>query len=73
MSARFDILYHEHGPSIDYHFCRSWDEDGGCYGTRDDHGLSFDDACEEMAKWHEQEAAAWRDRTHHKIAQFEQL
>ena len=57
---RFDLSYGEHGASIDYHFCREWDGDDGCYGTNTNHGMSFDEAKEAMAQYHEAEAARWR-------------
>lgn len=65
---RFDVLWKEHGPSLDYHFCRGWDMDEngkevGCYGTNSDHGSSFEEAKAEMAQWHEKEAARWRSMT----------
>lgn len=69
-SSRFDVEYKGNGASLDYHFCREWDEDGGCYGTNENHGLSFEDACEEIAQWHEQQAKAFRDRSHHLLSSF---
>ena len=60
---RFDVVYTQHGPRLDFHFCREWDESGGCYGTNPNHGMSFDEAKEEVAKWHEATAAAWRRKT----------
>lgn len=62
---RFDVCYHSDHATIEPHFCREWDEDGGCYGTNPDHGLSFDEACDEVAAWHEREAKLWRERQHH--------
>lgn len=63
--ARFDVVYKDSGATIDPHFCRDWDSDGGCYGTNPNHGLSFDEACDAVAAWHEQQAALWRTREHH--------
>lgn len=62
---RFDVCYRAAGVTIEPHFCREWDEDGGCYGTNPDHGYSFDDACRQVADWHEQQASLWRQ---HKAA-----
>lgn len=70
MTARFDVIYQNSGASIAAHFCREWDEDGGCYGTNPDHGLSFDDACDQVAEWHEQQAKLWRERKHHDAMSF---
>lgn len=57
---RFDVTYREHGPTLDYHFCREWDGDGGCYGTNPDHGLTFAQAKAEIVAWHEHQAKRWR-------------
>lgn len=62
---RFDVCYHSGGCTIEPHFCRQWDEDGGCYGTNPNHGYSFDEACDQVASYHEQQAKEWRERTHH--------
>jgi len=66
--ARFDVVY---GPQsdeavmyIEPHFCREWDDEGGCYGTREDHGYSFEDACNQVAEWHEEQAKLWREGKH---------
>jgi hypothetical protein len=68
---RFDVAYHADHTTIEPHFCRSWDEDGnGCYGTNLDHGFTFETACDHVADWHEQQAKAWRDRTHHDAAYY---
>lgn len=60
MKIRFDVCYHSDYATIEPHFCREWDENGGCYGTNPDHGLSFDEACDEVAAWYEREAQFWR-------------
>lgn len=64
MSAtRFDVIYSSCGCTIQPHYCREWDdEDGGCYGTNSDHGYSFDEACDQVAEWHDRQAALWRSR-----------
>lgn len=62
---RFDVAYHEHHATIQEHFCREWDETGGCYGTNPNHGFTYDEACDEVASWYEAQAKHWRDRTHH--------
>lgn len=50
---KYDVSYGEHGPSIVNHFCREWGEDGeGCYGTNEDHGMSFDRAKQLVMAWH---------------------
>lgn len=62
-TQRFDVCYSKDGCTIEPHFCRQWDEDGGCYGTNPTHGYSFDEACDQVAEYHEQQAKAWRERT----------
>jgi hypothetical protein len=69
-AVRVDIHYHEHGPSLDYHFCREWDESGGCYGTNPNHGFTLTDAAEHLARWHETQARMYRDGTHYQLLQF---
>jgi len=59
---KFDICYGE-APDLEYHYCREWDGDGGCYGTNPDHGCTFDEGKEEIAKWYEARAAYWRQLT----------
>jgi hypothetical protein len=44
--VRYDIVYTKDGPKIEPHFCRQWDEDGGCYGTNPLHGYSKEQADE---------------------------
>jgi len=60
---RFDVIYERYGCRLDYHFCREWDEDGGCYGTNPQHGMSFEDAAKEVADWHQAAANRWRKMT----------
>lgn len=63
---RFDIHWHEHGPKIDYHFCREI----GCYGTDPEHGYTLDEVISEIALWHENQALAFRNKTHYEIKYF---
>jgi len=65
--ARWDISYradpttYEPFATVDLHFCREWDEKGnGCYGTNPNHGFSWEEAREEVARFYEQRAAYWR-------------
>lgn len=65
---RFDLYWGKHGPSLEYHFCRGWTVDAqgelsGCYGTNPDHGCTFEEGREQIAQWHETEAARWRSMT----------
>lgn len=64
MKTRFDVVYRAHHVSIEPHHCIEWSEDIGCYGTNPDHGYSFDEACDIVAEWYEEQAKQWRDRTH---------
>jgi hypothetical protein len=61
---RYDVTYFPNHTTVEPHFCRDWDDSGGCYGTNPDHGYSFDDACDQVAEWYEQQAAMWRSREH---------
>lgn len=67
---RYDIAWREHGPSIEPHFCREWDETGGCYGTNPDHGMSLEDACASVADWHEEQARLYRSGEHPSLRQL---
>ena len=72
MTQRYDVSFGPQDGAVMYiepHFCREGDEDGGCYGTSMEHGVSFEAACEQVARWHEDQAKAWRDGTHH-LQQF---
>jgi hypothetical protein len=61
---RFDVDYRHYGPFIEYHFCREMDESGsGCFGTNQNHGMSFDEARAEIVKWYEEKAKYWRNLT----------
>lgn len=62
---RFDVVYLDDKCTIEPHFCREWDENGGCYGTNPDHGYSFEEACDQVASFHEREAKLWRERDHY--------
>lgn len=59
----FDVIY---GPSdwhptayIERHFCRQVGPEG-CFGTNPNHGMSFENASEQVAKWFEEQAERWR-------------
>ena len=64
--VRYDVLYNASGlkvsVDVDRHFCRAWIDGQGCYGSNPDHGLTWREATEEAAKWHETQAASWRER-----------
>jgi len=63
-NQRFDVLYRGDGATIDYHFCRSWDGDKGCYGTNMSHGRSWEEAKKEVADWHREQAKRWDAMTY---------
>lgn len=56
---RYDICWRKHGPEIEPHYCREWDEHGGCYGTNPQHGYTWDQACAEIAAWHLAQSNEW--------------
>lgn len=60
---KFDIHFREPA-SLDYHFCRAWDGETGCYGTNPGHGYTFDEAKEQIAQHYERLAAHWRATTY---------
>lgn len=43
---RFDFVYGEHGPRLEYHFCREWEDGEGCYGGNPNHGYTLEEAVE---------------------------
>lgn len=58
----WDVAYYADHVSIEPHFCRVV---GDC-GSVD---RPIEEAAEECARWHEEEAKAWRDGTHN-IVEF---
>lgn len=49
---KFDVIFTQYGPRIEYHYCREWDDEA-CYGGGNpDHGLTFEEAKDEMIGWH---------------------
>lgn len=61
--SRYDVIFaHPSGVSVEPHFCREWDDSGGCYGTNPDHGMSWSEACAKAAQWHDDQATQWREK-----------
>ena len=58
---KFDVVHHGTHATIEPHFCREID----CFGTNTDHGFTLEEACEQIAQWHEIEAQRWRSMTHY--------
>ncbi len=56
---RYDVLMTQHGLAVEEHFCREY----GCYGTDPDHGVSWDDAKDEMVGYHASLAEKWAGMT----------
>lgn len=73
--GRYDIVYGSDGlrawVDVQMHFCREWVGNEGCYGTNPDHGMTWEEAREEVAKWHEEQAAYWRSREEEPESQSE--
>lgn len=64
MSAqRYDVIFVQHHTYVEPHFCREWDESGGCHGSNPNHGFTWEEAREEVAKFYDAEAARWRVKT----------
>ena len=58
---KYDVIFAvEDEVRIEPHFCREWDEDGGCYGTNPEHGATWEQACESVVKYYESRAKHWR-------------
>lgn len=72
MTQRYDVVYHSEYATIEPHFCRDWDEAGGCYGTNLDHGYSLEEACEQVADYYQQEADLWRKGEHWRVSYYKQ-
>ena len=56
---RYDVVFSKRGCDIEFHFCREWDGEEGCYGTNPDHGLSFEEAIKEIANHYQVLAKYW--------------
>lgn len=49
---KYDVVFRGREiPQIEPHFCREYD----CFGTNEDHGFSWQEAKEEVARWLEVE------------------
>ncbi len=70
-AERYDVVYREHHATIEPHFCREWDDEGGCYGTNPNHGFTFEAACEVVAGWYAEQAALWRSGEHHECLSYQ--
>ena len=66
MNQRFDIVYTERGPEVEPHFCRDHD----CFGTNTDHGMTLEEAAEEIADWYSEQAALYSTMTHGKLKTY---
>ena len=67
-ALRFDISFGEHGISIDYHFCREWTEDGGCYGTNPNHGYTWDEVRKMAADYYHNLSERWEKMSYEEWA-----
>lgn len=61
---RYDVVYYQHGGAgIDSHFCREWDDDdGGCYGTNETHGYSWEEAVAMVVEHFEVYKQVWLNK-----------
>ena len=66
---RYDVVYgvadnDTNRPTchVELHFCRDWDDSGGCHGTNPRHGFTWEEARKEVATFHEEAARSWRER-----------
>jgi hypothetical protein len=62
---RFDVIYDglNNLPHIDYHFCREFDGDQGCFGTSPHHGCSYEEAKQEIINHLITLTEQWRNRS----------
>tara|TARA_Y100000310_G_C20704127_1_gene833255 strand:- start:6922 stop:7155 length:234 start_codon:yes stop_codon:yes gene_type:complete len=60
VTQKYDVWYGPEGPSLELHFCRDID----CFGTNEDHGFTFDEACEDIASYYENQSKLWRTKEH---------
>jgi hypothetical protein len=58
---RYDVVYDVNGPILTFHFCREWDENGGCYGTNPDHGFTFEEAKEIVLEHYSSLLNQWKE------------
>jgi hypothetical protein len=72
MTQRYDVVYYADYVTVEPHFCRDWDETGGCYGTNPDHGYSIEEACEMVSDWYKQEADLWRSGLHWRLSYYKE-
>lgn len=60
MKCRYDVVYSKNTVEIVEHFCREWDETGGCYGTNPNHGLSFEKAKQYVIDFYKKQIEYWQ-------------
>ena len=61
---KYDVHYHADSyVDVDFHFCREWDGDGGCYGTNPNHGFSFEDAKRHIIQHYKKYMQYWEEMT----------
>lgn len=52
-NQRYDVIYRSQREcDIEPHFCREWDESGGCYGFNEEHGFSKEEALHLQIKYY---------------------
>lgn len=50
---RYDVIYESAQEChIEPHFCREWDESGGCFGFNEEHGFSELEALEHQIQYY---------------------
>lgn len=61
---RYDVIYGpgEHQCAVAEHFCREWDDNGGCYGTNPTHGFTWEDARAEVAEFYARLSKEWAEK-----------
>ena len=59
MNNRYDVNFYKDHCTVTPHFCRDWDENGGCYGSNENHGYSWEDARANVIAFYEGQVSRW--------------
>ena len=60
---KFDIFYgNNYEVYAEPHFCREWEDKGGCYGTNPEHGFTWEEVCQECIDHYEMMVTIWKER-----------
>lgn len=60
---KYDVIYGFNEVSIEPHYCREWDDSGGCYGSNEHHGLTYEKAKIEVISFYENIIDIWKNKS----------